>query len=63
MQGRAVCSTHASRMANTSGPLRIRYPVRSLNDSFQYFARITAVNLAGLNITAAGLPIRVDTET
>jgi hypothetical protein len=39
---------------------RIRYPIRPLNGSLQYFARVTAVNRAGLNATAAGLPIGVD---
>lgn len=42
-------------------PRRIRYPVRTMNSSMQYFVRVTAINGAGLNVTAAGLPISVDT--
>jgi hypothetical protein len=43
------------------GARRIHYPVRTLNNSLQYFVRVTAVNRAGLSVSAAGLPIKVDT--
>ena len=36
--------------------------MRTLNDSVQYFAVVTAVNRAGLNASARGLPVRVDTK-
>jgi hypothetical protein len=38
----------------------VRYPVRGLDDGLLYFARVTAVDRAGLNASADGLPIRVD---
>ncbi|KIY96019.1 adenylate cyclase [Monoraphidium neglectum] len=41
----------------------IKYPVRTMNDSVQYFATVTAVNRAGLNTSVSGLPIKVDTTS
>ena len=46
----------------STAPYRIKYPVRTMNDSVQYFATVTAVNRAGLNTSVSGLPIKVDTS-
>jgi hypothetical protein len=52
-----VCAYRSGRPP----PPRIHYPVRTLSNGLQYFARVTAVNRAGLNVSASGMPIKVDT--